>query len=332
MISHDVRPGIAVVTRQTRLAGLMQRWATRGAAKFQMAQARMRLLSDAATLAPTVLKQRTEEEFNELEIEDQTYQQAISELTRSLDFGLPIQTVDRDFLPNFDFARFEVIVVIGQDGLVANTAKYAGAVPIVAVNPDPARFDGVLLPFQLHEARAAVDTVLKERYMVRDVTLAEVALQDGQKLLAFNDLFVGSSSHVSARYKLTTPGGSEPQSSSGVLISTGAGSTGWLSSVFNMASGMAAWLGGSVPQRPQLNWEDRQLLWAVREPFVSRQSEANQIAGLLPEGQNLIIESLMPQNGVIFSDGVEADFLQFNGGSIAQIGVAAQRARLVRNV
>lgn len=328
-IMHDIRPGIALVTRQTRLQGLLARWATRGAAKFQIKQAKLREKVEAGAVPTEDVQREAEEEFDLLEDEDSTYRAGVSHLGRELDFGLPVQVVDRDFLPNFDFGRFEAIVVVGQDGLVANTAKYAKEVPIVAVNPDPDRFDGVLLPFSLAEARRAVDGVLQQNYRSRPVTLAEASLQDGQRLLAFNDLFIGAASHVSARYRLTVDDQSEPQSSSGLLVATGAGSTGWLSSVFNMAEGMARWLGGDTRERPRLEWEDRELAWAVREPFVSRQSQANLVAGLLEEGRTLVVESLMPANGVIFSDGVESDFLQFNGGTIARIGVANQRARLV---
>lgn len=34
-------------------------------------------------------------------------------------------------------------------------------------------------------------------------------------------------------------------------------------------------------------------------------------------------------SGVIFSDGIESDFLNFNSGSIATIGIAKEKARLV---
>ena len=58
-------------------------------------------------------------------------------------------------------------------------------------------------------------------------------------------------------------------------------------------------------------------------------SGADLVAGLVEEGQELIVESRMPAGGVIFSDGIESDFLQFTSGAIARIGVARQRARLV---
>jgi hypothetical protein len=322
----DTRPGIAVVTRKTRMAGMLERWATKGAARFRLVQAKLIERARAGDdFDQDDALAEAEEEFDELAEEEDVYQQVVKRLHSELDFGLPVQFVDRGFLPNFDFGRFEAVVVVGQDGLVANAAKYVGDVPIVAVNPDPARIDGILLPFQTAQARAAVSSVLKGTARTRSVTLAEAHLQDGQKLLAFNDFFIGCNSHVSARYRLAVGG----RESSGVLVATGAGSTGWLSSVFNMAGGIAKWLGVAPKPKPVLQWEDRSLVWAVREPFVSRASQAELVIGKIDEGEDIVVESMMPANGVIFSDGVESDFLEFNGGTIARIGVSQQSAHLV---
>ena len=160
---------------------------------------------------------------------------------------------------------------------------------------------------------------------MRDVSLARATLHDGQTLLAFNDFFLGAKSHVSARYQLRVGHRSEEQSSSGILVSTGAGSTGWMSSVFNMAHGVAGFVGTQMSQRiRKMKWEDRSLLWAVREPFISQTSRAGLVMGSITEGEELVVESLMPSGGVIFSDGVESDFLEFNGGTIARLTVAAQ--------
>jgi hypothetical protein len=115
----------------------------------------------------------------------------------------------------------------------------------------------------------------------RQVTPAEVNLNDRQKLLAFNDFFIGARSHVSARYALAYEGHSKPQSSSGALVSTGAAETGWLSSIFNMVSGIGLLLGAQSKRTLQLPCEDRPLRGAVREPFVSKLSQATLVAGLL---------------------------------------------------
>src|ERR1051325_1331077 len=170
---------------------------------------------------------------------------------------------------------------------------------------------------------------IEAKATIREVTLAEIKLHDGQRLLAFNDLFIGARSHVSALYRISCGKKTEVQSSSGVLVSTGAGSTGWLSSVFNMVSGVASFRGGKVVEPVRMPWEDRRLIYVVREPFVSRHSQANLVTGMLESGQELVLESLMPSGGVVFSDGMEADFLQFNSGATATVRAAEQRARLV---
>ncbi len=301
---------IVVVTRKTRLEELIERFNTRGQAKFYLTHAGG--------------------DFAEYEQEDDTYRRALDQVVSSLELGPKVQLVDRGFVPTFLFAPEDLVVTLGQDGLVANTAKYVGAQPIVAVNPDPARFDGVLLPFGAAQARVAVQRVLAASAQVREVTLAEATLSDGQRLLAFNELFLGAHSHVSSRYRIEVAGCAEPQSSSGVIVSTGAGSTGWVSSVFNMARGVTAMMGGETPPKePRLPWEDERLWYVVREPFVSRHSQASIVAGLLEAGHELTLESSMPSGGVIFSDGVEVDFLQFNSGATAHVRAARHKARLV---
>jgi len=133
-----------------------------------------------------------------------------------------------------------VIVVLGQDGLVVNTAKYLNGQPVIALNPDPQRIDGVLLPFDVHEANQAISLALSGLKVWRDVTMAQAMLNEGQRVLVVNDLFIGARTHVSARYHLRYEGREEDQSSSGLIVSTGAGSTGWYRSVLTGAAGIAA--------------------------------------------------------------------------------------------
>lgn len=300
---------LIIVTRKTRLEDLVARFNTKSQAKFYIEHAGG--------------------DFADYEREDDAYRRSLDVLRRSLEFEIPQQFVDRSLVPTFQFQKDDLIFTVGQDGLVANTAKYVGNQPIIAVNPEPSRFDGILLPFAPDEARAATERVLQTKAVIREITLAEVTLNDSQRLLAFNDLFIGARSHVSARYRIACSEKRETQSSSGVLVSTGAGSTGWISSVFNMTAGVAQFCGGRSGAPVRLRWEDRNLLYVVREPFLSRHSQASMVAGMLPEGHELKLESLMPSGGIIFSDGMEADFLNFNSGATATIHAAAQRAHLV---
>jgi hypothetical protein len=124
--------------------------------------------------------------------------------------------------------------------------------------------------------------------------VAEARLADGQRLLGFNDLFIGARTHVSARYAITAGDQREVQSSSGELVSTGAGSTGWLSSVFAMAAGIARFTGATLKLPARMSWEDPRLVYVVREPFASRRSQASVVTGIVAPGQSLELESRMP--------------------------------------
>ncbi len=304
---------IVVVTRKTRLEELVERFNTREQAKFYIEHMGL--------------------DFGDYDREHAAYAAAVRRLRRDLEGVAPkLQFVERGFLPNFLFTPHDLVVTVGQDGLVVNTAKYLDGQPVVAVNPDATRYDGILLPFTAERARAGVAAVLEGRAQFHAITMAEVVLNDGQRLLAFNDFLVGQRTHVSARYRLTWRRRSERQSSSGVLVSTGAGSTGWLSSTQHMAAAVARLLlKEKAPALPRLRlaWDDPRLVFVVREPFLSRTSDVRLAAGVLEEGEELRFESLMPEGGVIFSDGVEADAVAFNSGAVATVRAAARRTRLV---
>lgn len=273
--------------------------------------------------------------FDDYVAEHDAFYHSFEAILKGLGSRMKTKVIDRGFLPRFLFAENHLVVVVGRDGLVANTAKYVHSLPILAINPDPTRNDGVLLPFLPDTFTHALPALLEGRtYPQRRISMAEAKLNDGQRLLAFNDLFIGPTSHISLRYRIQQGQQAEVHSSSGIIVSTGAGSTGWMSSLFNMARGMVqAFAPQQVEQEGQLGftlpWETDRLLYVVREPFASRASQASLTAGYIAQGQPLLLESYMPQQGTIFSDGVEHDFLQFNSGTIATIGLAPEQAVLV---
>lgn len=299
-----------IVKNKTRLETLIERFNTKAQAKFYI--------------------ERLGGNFEDYVIEHDTFHHSLNEIQTQLSTTIKNKVVERSFLPNYIFTNKNLIVVVGQDGLVANTAKYSKGVPIVAVNPDKQRYDGVLLPFDSGNFIDGIEKVLADKFQYQTMRFAEAKLNDGQSLMAFNDLFIGAASHISARYKISYNNTTEEHSSSGLLVSTKAGSTGWLSSVFNMAYGIAGMFEKNMKlKRPKL--DDNDLLFAVREPFQSIRTQIGITAGLIRGRNSLVIESLMPTNGVIFSDGIESDFLRFNSGTIATIKLAEQEAKLVSN-
>ncbi|QEH38062.1 inorganic polyphosphate/ATP-NAD kinase [Aquisphaera giovannonii] len=308
------RDKLVIVTRKTALEELIERFNTRDQARFYI--------------------EHMGGDFDGYQAAHDAYRRAAEALREALPRGLRTHWIERSFLPTFTFGEPDVVVVLGQDGLVVNVAKYLDGQPVVAINPDPDRIDGVLLPYGVREAGGAIARAVRDAEPWRDVTMAQAALNDGQRLLAVNDLFVGARTHVSARYRIRHEGREEAQSSSGLIVSTGAGSTGWYRSIVTGAAGIVAGVLGSegilaVQGRYAFPWEARELAFSVREPFISKTSGATIVHGRIVADEPLEIVSQMPQNGVIFSDGVEEDRLDFNSGSIARIGLADRTLRLL---
>jgi NAD kinase len=299
-----------IVKNKTRLEALIERFNTKAQAKFYI--------------------ERLGGNFEDYVLEHETFYYSLNLLQNQLTKIIKHKLIERSFVPSYIFSEKNVIIVIGQDGLVANTAKYSKGIPIIAVNPDKQRHDGVLLPFDSSDFIIGVEKVIRNDYQSKTMRFAEAKLNDGQRLLAFNDLFIGASTHISARYKIYFNKSIEEQSSSGLIISTAAGSTGWLSSVFNMAYGVTSMFEKNLkPKRPKV--KDNELLFTVREPFQSIKTQIGITSGLIRNQNTLKIESLMPTSGVIFSDGIETDYLKFNSGAIASIGIAKETARIVIN-
>ena len=311
-MSRATETKLVLVTRRTRLDELVARFNTLRQAQFYV--------------------EHLGADFSDYLAEHQTYARARREVEAALgEFGR-LQVIERAFLPNFLFGYDDVIVALGQDGLVANTLKYACERSVVGVNPDPKRWDGVLLPFAPRDLRQVLPDVFSGRRKTQEVAMARATLNDGQTLLAVNDFFVGPKSHVSARYQLRIGDKIETHSSSGIIVSTGLGSTGWLKSLLTGAAAITDALGQRAPvgqPYQPVPWNSDFLYFTVREPFPTRTTAASLVFGKITPETPMEVTSLMAEHGVIFSDGIEKDFLNFNSGTKAEIELAAQRGRLV---
>jgi NAD kinase len=296
---------VVLVVRRTRLEELVARHQTEAQARFYV--------------------EHLGGDFADYRAEHEAYIAARAATLEVLEAHGRFQMVERAFLPSFLFAGDDVVLALGQDGVVANTMKYLQGNPLVGLNPEPQRYDGVLLPFRAGELGVLLPDVLADRRPVKEVTMAKATLNDGQVLYAVNDLFIGPRSHTSARYEIRHGRRAEVQSSSGIIVSTGLGSTAWLKSI---VAGARAIAGSAVEYQP-FAWNEKRLQFAVREPFPSRTTQANLAYGPIAAGEALTMRSFMPENGVIFSDGIEADYLAFNSGTEARIAVAERTGRLV---
>jgi len=294
-----VVPRVVVVTRETEYQRLLATHATRGQAAF--------FLSSRG------------QSIDALEARHQRFTDTLEAILRNVPAEWRRNRVDRTELDRFLFEPEDLVVAVGQDGLVANVAKYLCGQRVLGINPDQALFDGILVPFTAEAALQQLLPAMHGDVETQSRVMVEVTLDTGQQLLALNELFLGHRSHQSARYWLDVTTAQEHQSSSGMIIATGTGATGWARSI-NRSRRDALEL--PAP-------ETRQLAYYVREAFPSNATGTSISSGLLSDQAQFRVRSEMNEGGVIFGDGIESDYLEFNWGVQAEIRVARQTLELV---
>lgn len=294
-----MRPRCVLVERSTEYRDLLARHGTREQVRFFL---------EGRGLS-----------IGEVEERDRAHQQARVGVLGSVPQDWRIATVDRSELDRFLFADDDIVVILGQDGLVANTAKYLGGQPVIGLNPDVERNPGVLVAHSPGAAGDLLADAAAGRVVVERRTMAQAALDDGQRLLALNEIFVGHRSHQSARYTLEAGGESERQSSSGLIVATGTGATGWAASINEQRRSRMGLPGPADPA----------LAWFVREPWPSPATGISLHGGTLTAGDELRVTSELGDGATLFSDGIEADHLEIDWGQRATIGIAHESLALV---
>lgn len=292
-------PRVVVVSRRSELTELLGRHGTRGAAGYFLQQ-RGRGLSEV-----------------------QQHHDALETALTEVGAAIPPQwrrgAVDRADLSRFLFAPEDIVVAVGQDGLVANVAKYLAGQPVIGVDPEPGRNPGVLVRFAASAVGALLALAAAGRVPTQSRTMVQAILDDGQRLAGLNEIYFGHGSHQSARYSLISPDqGREQQSSSGVVIGTGTGATGWCASISRERT--------ASPRLPDPVTPE--LAWFVREAWPSPATGVTLTAGLLEPGQELRLVS-EGERLVCFADGIEDDHLALAWGQVVSVGLAANHLTLV---
>lgn len=290
-------PRVVIVTRETDYESLVARHATKQAAQFH--------LETRGQSLPVVEKRH------------EAVTTAIQTVRASIPHAWRQTSVRRAELDRFLFEPGDLIVPVGPDGLVANVAKYLEGQPVIGVNPDPAHIDGVLARIAPQAVGETLAAVSSGRALIEMRTMVEARLDSGETLLAVNEIFVGHRSHQSALYDIQHEGRTEKHSSSGLIVASGTGATGWARSIMTATGNIIA----LDPRQPAA-------AFFVREAWPSRTTDTQLVSGKLTRAKSLRLTSRM-DGGVVFADGIEQDYLSFGWGSNLCIGPASRKLALV---
>ena len=290
---------LVLVTRATDYERLLARHATVGQAAFY-------------------LRQR-DQEIAPLRIAHEKQRSAVTLVTTQVPNDWRFIHISREDLAQFVFEPNDVVTALGQDGLVANSARYLNGQVVIGINPNHTEHPGLLAKYEPAALGDLLITVQSQSLKIQERTMVSATLDDGESITCLNEVFVGHRTHQSARYTLFDGARREHQSSSGLIVATGSGASGWAKSIHRASH--------SKLTLPKPN--ERYLTYFVREAWPSPTTGTDLTDGIVDAEHRLRLISRMDHNGVVFGDGIESDYLTFGYGQQLTIEPAAQTLRLL---
>lgn len=286
-------PRLVLVHRRTQLDELLAEHSTLGAVEFFLAT--------------------RGQEVGPLLAADESQRRAVDAAMAAAPSDWRQAVVERGQLSRFLFEPDDLVVVVGQDGLVPNVSKYLDGQQVFGISPGR---PGLLCLHRATELAGYISgDVLAETSVRR---MVEARVDDGRQLVALNEVFLGDVGHQSARYILGVGERSEQQSSSGLIVGTGTGSTGWLSSLW----------GQVMPDFDLPDAESVQLAYFVREAWPSPSTGTALVSGLLDSEAAITVRA--QSSLVVFGDGIESDRLRVEWGQDVTIRRSERVLRLLR--
>jgi len=170
--------------------------------------------------------------------------------------GLEITYTWKNTLTKGELADMDLAISIGGDGTALSASHFVEDKPLLAVNSSPETSVGALTTLNLGELKEKLEQISKKNFKTENLERIEVAINGKPaEHLALNEVFIASEKayHIS-KYKIKFKNEEELQRSSGLIFSTGTGSTAWFKSA------------GGIPFSPQSKF----IRMIVREPYCGK--------------------------------------------------------------
>jgi NAD+ kinase len=221
--------------------------------------------------------------------------------------GFPTQVVE----------GFDLVIAVGGDGMVLGVSHAVRhAIPVLGVNSAPSFSVGYLSGCTADALLETLDAL--ESGALEPLDVQRLQLRVGDRVIAepvLNDLlFCADNPAMMSRYLLMWPDGQEVQRSSGVWISTPAGSTSALASA-----------GG-----PILPLVAKQFAFLVREPYAPPGASVRFRSAVLSEHQSLAIECRTLHASVFLDGSHRRHPVAF--GEVLKVGLHPAPLRLVHRL
>ncbi len=211
---------------------------------------------------------------------------------------------------------YDLVIAFGGDNSFQYVSHYVGETPIMGINSDPSRSVGALCAWSVSNLADAINAINSAKYAIENwITLqAEI---DGVPLMpATSEYFFGEDRRKDmSRHVMIYRGKRFEQKNSGIVIATGAGSTGW----YDSAGRYIFQKSNKVPKTEQ------RAVFVITEPYHPKADDV--LAGELLPGEELVLYSLNDAKGYATADSWEE--YDFSRGKKAVIKISDKPLRVV---
>lgn len=176
-----------------------------------------------------------------------------------------------------DLKDIDIVISIGGDGTALSASHYLEDKPILAVNSNPEKSEGALTTVNIDKLEEKLEEI-KKGFKIEELERIEVSINNAKvEMLALNDVFIANEkAYFISSYKIKLRGIVEEQRSSGLIFSTGTGSTAWFKSA------------GGEPFSPQSKFIEM----VVREPYIGKLKNFKMLNETIKSGEEARVEIL----------------------------------------
>jgi len=203
---------------------------------------------------------------------------------------IPVEIIHRDKMNSKDMKGKDLIIVTGGDGTFLQTSHHIkDSTPLFGLNIDPRNSFGFFAGKNHIQLKTKILKALDGTIPITRLYRLKIII--GKREIPYyvlNELFYANQNPAQVSYYNIN---GEMQMSSGVIISTAAGSTAWAKNA-----------GGTILPLTSSNFQ-----YVVREPSVNKFPESKNFKKVFDNGDEIIIEDLMGDSFIAI-DGTEVSY------------------------
>ena len=221
--------------------------------------------------------------------------------------------ISADDLTRETAGRAGLVIALGGDNHFQYVSHFLADTPIIGVNYDPASSEGAVIYFSPC-AEHLRDMLLSDTFSVEEWTRLQAEINGMPIMPATSEYFLGEEQRKDmSRYVTEFHGMAEKQKSSGVVVATGAGSSGW----HNSASGHIHPAGKIFPTI------DAVAEFIVTEPYKGRLTHYSMLQRTMGEDDVLVVKSLNDSRGIVTSDAIEVYPFEIGATAVVRVWPAS---------